>query len=524
MKSKEETAAELQQGQDAHQQRIERVVCSGGGAKGVVYPGSYRAMKDTGILKGVKAFSGASAGAITAALMALGISPAVFREKLLTTNLKDLMGTGVGKILGKNAAGIAFITKDGQPLEQFIRENIITTVRSSLKSLKDLDAIAKQDPEFNKLVNKIKGENPRITFGDLALFNRYFPDQFKQLTISAVQFPGGEVQIFNDKLTPNVEIALACRASASIPVVLEPVEIEINGVIKKFVDGGVYDNLPTDYFDGQENGEFVKNKKPRQTMVFAFGEGLDNKNNQIFQALYGKRWDEVVTDESIATILDAAINLSKKIIAEGGECDSPKGEAQLITQSVKMILKSLVGNHAMTMDESKEIMSAMNKCINNVLLQPEKNKKFWQAYKQEKDEFSRIMLLTHVVKEKMKPILYDAGIIEKLKRNVLIEVLGGLNASYKNTSQKEMGYQKLRKEYVFCTVELRVGNIKTTDFDKATKSARVMDALGYLDTVNYITNHELHDPKVFNVDKFFVDLMNQFEHIHRATILGSGKI
>jgi predicted acylesterase/phospholipase RssA len=520
---KEKLTAVIEQLKEAHQKRIKRVVCSGGGAKGVVYPGSYKAMRDTGMLKDVEEFSGASAGAITAAFMAIGMPADIFREKLLSTNLKDLMGTVSGELYGKNRPGVAFLTKDGKPLEQFIRENIITVLKDSLKSLKNLDSFAYKDHELYDLVKKINGKNPRITFGDLALLNHYFPDQFKKLTIPAVQIAGGEVQIFNAELTPNVEIALACRASASIPVILEPVEIEINGVTKKYVDGGVYDNLPTDYFDGQENGKFVNNTKPEQTMVFAFGEGLKNKKNQVFQALYGKRWDEVVTNESISAILNEAIKMSKKIIADGERCNSAKDEAQLITQAVKMILKNLVNNQVMTVDESNEIGLAMKKTINNLLLHPEKNKEFWQAYKQEKNELARISLLTHVVKEKMQVILYDAGIIEKLKRDVLIEVLGDFKASYKNTSQKEIGYQKLRSDYALRTVELRVGDIKTTDFNRATKVARVMDALGYLDTVNHITNHELHDSNVFDVNKFFIDLVKQFESIHQATLLGSGK-
>jgi predicted acylesterase/phospholipase RssA len=527
MKSKKETTAnaKIQQLRDAQQKRIERVVCSGGGAKGVVYAGSYKAMKDTGMLKGVKEFSGASAGAITAAFMAVGMPTDIFREKLLTTNLKDLMGTGVGKVLGGNPAGVAFITKDGKPLENFIRENINATVKNFLLDpLTDLDTVASKDPDLQKLKIKMNNPNPKITFGDLALLNRYFPEQFKKLTIPAAQFPGGEVQIFNAELTPDVEIAMACRASSSIPVILEPVEIIVNDQPKKFVDGGVYDNLPTDNFDGQEpDGTFIKNTKPEQTLVVAFGEGLENKKNQVFQALYGKRWDEAVTDETIARIFKAAIKVSEKMIEDGGECDSPKDEARLITQSVKIALKYLVDNKRMTFDESKKIMDAMKKSINNVLLQPKENEEFWQAYKQEKTESSRIMLLTNIVKEKMRPILYDAGLIEKLKRNVLIEVLGDFKASYKNTSQKEIGYQKLRSDYALRTVELRVGNIQTTDFDKATKVARVMDALGYLDTVNHITNHDLHDSTVFDVDKFFVNLVKQFESIHQAAILGSGK-
>lgn len=42
--------------------QILRTVCSGGGAKGIGYPGCYTAMEETGLLKGINEFSGTSAG------------------------------------------------------------------------------------------------------------------------------------------------------------------------------------------------------------------------------------------------------------------------------------------------------------------------------------------------------------------------------------------------------------------------------------------------------------------------------
>ncbi len=102
-------------------------------------------------------------------------------------------------------------------------------------------------------------------------------------------------------------------------------------------------------------------------------------------------------------------------------------------------------------------------------------------------------------------------------------MLGDLNTPYKHTIQSEAGYQKLRAEYALRTVELRVGNLKTTDFSEATKFARVMDAFGYLDTINHITNHELHDPSLFDSEQFYIDLVLSFEHIYKAVLYGAGK-
>jgi len=75
----------------AQNQAITRLVFSGGGAKGVVYPGSYRALQQTGVLSSVSDISGASAGAITASLIAIGMPSADFRMKSLTTNFANLI-------------------------------------------------------------------------------------------------------------------------------------------------------------------------------------------------------------------------------------------------------------------------------------------------------------------------------------------------------------------------------------------------------------------------------------------------
>ena len=50
-----------------------------------------------------------------------------------------------------------------------------------------------------------------------------------------------------------------------------------------------------------------------------------------------------------------------------------------------------------------------------------------------------------------------------------------------------------------------------------------MDSLGYLDTINHITNHELHDPKVFNAEQFYVELVSHFEQIYKAILKGANK-
>ena len=55
-------------------------------------------MIETGLFEGVDVLSGGSAGAVTAALMAVGMPPTAFRDKLLHTNFKDLMDASVSSL------------------------------------------------------------------------------------------------------------------------------------------------------------------------------------------------------------------------------------------------------------------------------------------------------------------------------------------------------------------------------------------------------------------------------------------
>ena len=504
----------------AQENTIERMVCSGGGAKGIVYSGAYKAVEETGLLGGINELSGASAGAITAALIAVGMSPTDFYTLSLKTNFADLMGDRVGSIFAENKEGVCCLTRDGKPLEEFIRQQIIRSVKTSIARLEHVDVLADKNDDFRDILIKFEAKNPRFTFADLAVLNRLFPNEFKRLIIPAVKFPYGDIQIFNCDHTPDVEIALACRASASLPVFLEPVEIELSTKKEKFVDGGFLDNLPTDYFDTDESGAFIKNKKPEKTMVLSFGDGVDNTKNPVFQALYGPRWDEIICSEQLEHVLKESLFLAKKWATPG--VDTTHDEPHPLIHAVKTILKQQVIDGKMTPELAYAVNQATIISINNGLLTPEKRMEFWRLNYKESSEEGQIKLLGSLIKRHLKPDLLQASWFEKFKCNDLSAFLGDLRASYLHTEKFEAGLQKLRSEYPLRTVELRIGKIQTQDFNEAIKVARVVAAFGYLDTMNYIVNHELFDRSNFAPDHFYVKLVHHFEMIYQAVLDGSG--
>ena len=286
---------------------------SGGGAKGAIYSGAHEALSKGGILKNLDAVAGSSAGSLSAAMIATGISTEKYKQITKDTNLKGLLGEGF------------LVNKDGKPLLDLLKNTIRSNISEFLENAdianlcnQRLEQIDKQklaaeslpqsekeetlseltrqeDVLLNiissdgKLIEEIKEKaldpEGKILFKDLAMLRVIAPDTFKDLVVTATRKDTGDLEIFDSRNTPNVEIALACRASASIPIVFDPVTI--NG--KQYVDGGYRDNLPLNHFnkenangpkDISDNPEEIQSaKKTGRTLALAFGSGMDDSAN-----------------------------------------------------------------------------------------------------------------------------------------------------------------------------------------------------------------------------------------------------
>ncbi|WP_425360224.1 patatin-like phospholipase family protein [Candidatus Tisiphia endosymbiont of Ceraclea dissimilis] len=325
---------------------FEYLVFSGGGAKGAIYSGVYSALAESGAVGMVKAVAGSSAGAISAAMVACGIPPEEFEKISKETNLKGLLGTQgfsagpvqIGKdgtplyglldktirtgvfnfLKGKNfgelcQSGRDRIVQQQEELEQKKQELLnsieqlkqqhgdnsqqISDINENIQGLdfqkqqlnKQFDKIQtiidSNGKEFSELMEKCQAGG-KILFKDLALLRLVDSEQFKDLLITAVRRDNGTLQIFSAENSPDVEIALACRASASIPIVFQPATID--GV--EYVDGGYRDNVPIGYFpeneskvdsaeelDGFDNVALAK--KQGRVLALAFGSGMDASTN-----------------------------------------------------------------------------------------------------------------------------------------------------------------------------------------------------------------------------------------------------
>ena len=136
------------------QHKIRHLVFSGGGAKGVAYAGAHAALEQTGVLSSVEKISGASAGAIISAFIAAGMNSQACYRLLQTTSYPDLLGKHSGHFIGYRSPGETLFTKTGDPLEAFIRANIIAATK---KNLQKINPVINAD--LNPIVEKIFDRN-----------------------------------------------------------------------------------------------------------------------------------------------------------------------------------------------------------------------------------------------------------------------------------------------------------------------------------------------------------------------------
>ncbi len=247
---------------------IRNIVISGGGAKGAVLPGAFRTLdkKAPKLMRQIESVAGTSVGAISASLLATGIS----RE-----TLQEIGGVDYEKLLGRS-----LIQKSGRNLTSFIRQCIRINILQRLSSLspEKKSEFMKHNSEMAvQIISELKKpsvEKSRITFEMLAYLRIIDPEHFKDLYVTAVSKDGKQI-VFSAENTPANDIALACRASASIPFVFKPVQAEVNGEDKVLYDGGVIDNVPVKIF--AEKGQTAN-----QTMVIVYEKPIQHGGASLF--------------------------------------------------------------------------------------------------------------------------------------------------------------------------------------------------------------------------------------------------
>lgn len=197
---------------------FKNLVFKGGGVKGIAYVGALKALENANIMSQITGFAGTSAGAITAALGACRIESDALKTFLDSTNYNKF----------KDKGGIL----------------------NYLNDLANHFGPYKGDYFLNSWFKKFlkqQGVKPEITFAELA------PTFGTSLKVFSTDLNSQTIQEFSVDTTPNVQIAMAVRASMSIPMFFRAWQFpdsQPNNHI--YVDGGVMYNYPIEAFDMPE--------------------------------------------------------------------------------------------------------------------------------------------------------------------------------------------------------------------------------------------------------------------------------
>lgn len=232
---------------------LEHLVLSGGGAKGLASAPALRALENQGLLTQLKQVVGSSAGAMTAVLMASGMSAKHLQRLLNGTELLSILRTPedfarlypqVQFACPGFAAGALVQTLDrqtGETVARHLQEHWAQLVRGPAWA----QCTAQQQQRLGQL-RAPDFSQPRstqmVTFGDLHLLHRIAPQHFKELIVTGWNRQERRVVYFSHRTCPDLPVALAGRISASIPLLFA--DVVLQG--QRWTDGGVGSLIPVE--------------------------------------------------------------------------------------------------------------------------------------------------------------------------------------------------------------------------------------------------------------------------------------
>ncbi|MBX9577639.1 MAG: patatin-like phospholipase family protein [Chthoniobacterales bacterium] len=285
----------------------ENFVLSGGGVKGAGYVGWFKAAEKFGVLKNLKRIAGSSAGAMTAALIASGMSAEDLKKANDRTSFWSILtGTSSDPIINaatklETKGWLSRFSFSGTYAVDHLNQEMVGSINKYFKTFKDNEAFKgkieqlkidgsvsdKEKETLQKLYQKITPPPPHWLFGsffqkkqstymvkfeDLAALAKIDP-RFKELTVTGYAAGKGE-RCFNATSTPDLEIATAVRGSMALPGAFNPVIIDG----EKIEDGGVGSNTPAEVF---------KDLPRAKTLVLQF-----ENNGRFDQVVYGPGEDQ----------------------------------------------------------------------------------------------------------------------------------------------------------------------------------------------------------------------------------------
>ena len=216
--------------------RYRNLVMEGGGIRGIAYGGALLELEQRGVLAGLTRVGGTSAGAIQAALLAVGYSA---QEIIDVVNATPVQRLNDGRFIF--LGGTHRLIKEygwyrGDEFSTYLGELVARKTKNANLTLGELHALALKEPY------------------------RGGPIRFRDLYTTGTNLTQQRVQVFSYETTPTMRVADAVRISMSIPLYFRAVLLDaenqvITGTpapgqpVQVLVDGGLLANYPIDLFD-----------------------------------------------------------------------------------------------------------------------------------------------------------------------------------------------------------------------------------------------------------------------------------
>ncbi len=198
--------------------QFRNLVFEGGGVKGIAYAGAVQMLEERDILLNIKRVAGTSAGAIAAALIALGANG---------NDLEDILG---------NTRFTKFM------------DDSFGVIRDIKRFLNDYGWF-KGDAFSNWMQRQVSAlsQNSDLTFSQLKTLASRENSRYRELYVVGTNLSNQLPEVYSAERTPDFPIWQAVRISMGIPLFFACVKSQQNNHV--LVDGGVCWNYPIDLFD-----------------------------------------------------------------------------------------------------------------------------------------------------------------------------------------------------------------------------------------------------------------------------------
>lgn len=261
---------------------IESLVLAGGGARGVANAPALRALENLGLLSKLQQVAGSSAGAMTAILLAAGVSPREFQQLLNGTEILSLLTTPADFARNYPGVKLGMLGFDAglvvQTLDRMTAQSAARYLDSHWPQITLQPQWAGFTPAQRQRLELLRQPDfsaPRstqmLTFGDLHLLHQLDPGRFKALVVTGWNQSEKRLAYLSRQTAPDMALALAGRISIGIPTLFADVKLAREGALQRWTDGGVGNNLPTEAVFGGLTGAALQEAQAR-TLVMAFAD------------------------------------------------------------------------------------------------------------------------------------------------------------------------------------------------------------------------------------------------------------